>query len=114
MSKPVTKSSRSFKPTPKTLLMSNPLIPTKSIKVWFTLVNRYINAHTLNGKSITIEKAQEDLFNLYREFNSILGPYASDTAVIYKIHTTIMEYENEAFTSLARLDISDCKKLKSH
>ena len=109
MSKPVTKSSRPFKPSSKTLLMSNPLIPTKSIKVWFALVNKYVNAHTLNGKSITIEKAQEDLLNLYKEFNSILGPYASDTAVLYKIHTIIVEYENDAFTSLARLDISSEK-----
>jgi hypothetical protein len=94
--------------------MSNPLIPTKSAKVWFTLVSRYVNAHTLNGKTISIERAQEDLFNLYREFNNILGPYASDSAVLYKIHTTIMEYENDAFTSLARLDISDCEKLMAH
>ena len=114
MSKPVTKTPRHFKPSSKTLLMSNPLIPTKSVKVWFTLINRYVSAHAVNGKTITIEKAQEDILNLYREFYSILGPYASDSAVLYKIHTTIMEYENDAFTCLARLDISDCEKLMAH
>jgi hypothetical protein len=113
MSKPVTKVSRSVtkasKPTSKIPLMSNPLIPTKSIKAWFTLVNRYVNAHILNGKPITIEKAQEDLLNLYREFYTILGPYASDSRVLYKIYTIIIEYENDAFTSLARLNISSEK-----
>ena len=103
----MSKPSRSSKPSSKILLMSNPLIPTKSVKVWFTLINRYVSAHAVNGKTISMERAQEDLFNLYREFNSILGPYASDSAVLYKINTIIAEYENDAFTSLARLNIAD-------
>ncbi len=78
--------------------------------MWFTLINRYLSAHEINGKSINIEKAQEDLLTLYKEFYNILGPYASDSTVLYKIHTTIMEYENEGLSCVARLNISDAKK----
>ncbi len=99
------------KPSSKILLMSNPLIPTKSVKVWFTLINRYVNAHAVNGKTISMERAQEDLLTLYREFYSILGSYASDSAVLYKIHTIILEYENDALTCVARLNVADISSI---
>ncbi len=81
-------------------------IPTRSLRLWHMLVNRYVAAHTVNGKSITVERANEDLIQLYQEFHKLLGPYASDHTVLHKLHTIIMEYENEGFRGFSALDLS--------
>ncbi len=74
--------------------------------MWYMLVNRYITAHTMNGKTIGIERAHQDLIKLYQEFHSILGPYASDHIVLHKLHTIIVEYENEGMRGFSSLDLS--------
>lgn len=71
------------------------------------LINRYINAHTLNGKSLDIERAHEDLIKLYEEVYNILGHYANDHTVLHKLHTIILEYENEGMRGFSALDLSD-------
>ena len=81
-------------------------IPTRSIQMWHMLVNRYIAAHTLNGKTITTERAHNDLIKLYEEFHSILGPYASDHNVLQKLYSIVVEYENEGFRGFSALDLS--------
>jgi hypothetical protein len=82
-------------------------IPTRSITIWHMLINRYINAHILNGKSLSIERAHEDLIKLYQELHAILGHYANDHTVLHKLHILILEYENEGMGGFSALDLSD-------
>ncbi len=74
--------------------------------MWHLLINRYVNAHTMNGKTINAERANEDLIKLYEEFHKILGPYASDHNVLDKVYSIILEYENEGMRGFAALDLS--------
>jgi hypothetical protein len=71
------------------------------------LINRYINAHILNGNSLSIERAHEDLIKLYQEVHAILGLHANDHTVLHKLHTIILEYENEGMRGFSALDLSD-------
>ena len=60
----------------------------------------------MNGKTISVERANEDLIKLYEEFHKLLGPYASDHNVLSKLHSIILEYENEGMRGFAALDLS--------
>ena len=60
----------------------------------------------MNGKNISVERAHEDLIKLYAEFHKILGHHASDHAVLHKLNTIIVEYENEGMRGFSLLDLS--------
>jgi hypothetical protein len=81
-------------------------IPTNSIKVWHMLLNRYIGAKEINGISINVEKANQELITLYRNYQYILGEYGTDENVLYKINDAISEYETDGFPGLASLELN--------
>ena len=80
-------------------------IPTRSIAIWNKLINRYVYAHIINGRLISVGRAEEDLISLYKEIYDLLGLHASDHAILYKIHTIIEEYESEAMRGISTLNI---------
>jgi hypothetical protein len=73
--------------------------PTRSIRIWNILIDKYIHAHHKDQKYITATRAHTDLVELYHELYQC---HTSDSLILAKIHKVIHEYYNDVMKSISR------------
>lgn len=73
---------------------------TRSKRVWDILIKKYINAHNKDSKYITIERAENDLTDLYNEIYEALGSRANDSIILHNINKLIVTYNREVNNKL--------------
>jgi hypothetical protein len=73
---------------------------TRSKRVWDILIQKYISAHNKDSKYITIERAENDLTDLYNEIYEALGSRANDSIILHNINKLIVTYNREVNNKL--------------